>query len=123
MIIGIGIDIVETDRFLEWTDFKKKRIFTKKELDYAAEDQCHEERHLAKFWAAREAFVKALGTGFDGDIAYTDVSITHDDAGKPELLIAGGAKKTLAKLSKNATVHLSLSDSDNNAIAMIVIEE
>ena len=75
MIIGIGIDLVECDRFLDWTAFKKQRIFTKKELEYADTDTANSEKHLANFWAAREACLKALGTGFGEDIAFSDVSV------------------------------------------------
>ncbi|MDR0449593.1 MAG: holo-ACP synthase [Rickettsiales bacterium] len=122
MILGIGNDIAVCSRFLEWTEFKKNRIFTKKEIAYASEDNCNEEKHLAKFWAAREAFVKALGTGFDDGIAFTDVSVLHDERGAPELLIAGEAKKILAAKSKDARVHLALSDDGDYALANVVIE-
>ena len=74
MIIGIGIDLVESDRFLDWSAFKKQRIFTKKELEYANDDNARSEKHLANFWAAREATLKALGTGFGDDISFSDIS-------------------------------------------------
>ena len=72
VIVGIGIDLVECDRFLDWSAFKKQRIFTKKELEYADADNANAEKHLANFWAAREAALKALGTGFGDDIAFVD---------------------------------------------------
>ena len=72
MIVGIGIDLVECGRFLDWSAFKKSRIFTKKELEYADNDNANSEKHLANFWAAREAFLKAIGTGFSDDIAFSD---------------------------------------------------
>lgn len=123
MIIGIGIDLVECDRFLDWSAFKKQRIFTKKELEYADADNANAEKHLANFWAAREAFLKALGTGFGDDIAFSDVSVIHDEAGRPELLLTGGAKATLKELtSGNAKVHLSITDQDDYSVAMVVIE-
>ena len=83
MIAGIGIDLVECDRFLDWSAFKKQRIFTKKELEYADNDNANSEKHLANFWAAREACLKALGTGFGDDIGFSDVSVTHND-GHPQ---------------------------------------
>ena len=98
MIVGIGIDLVECDRFLDWSAFKKQRIFTKQELEYAEADNANAEKHLANFWAAREACLKALGTGFGDEIGFSDVSVTHDDAGRPELLLAGGAKAKLKEL-------------------------
>ena len=123
MIIGIGIDLVECGRFLDWSAFKKQRIFTKKELEYAENDNANSEKHLANFWAAREAFLKAIGTGFGEDIAFSDVSVVHNDAGRPELLIVGGAKAALKTLAPDgANIHLSLTDQDDYSAAMVVIE-
>ena len=123
MIVGIGIDLVECGRFLDWSAFKKQRIFTKKELEYADNDNANAEKHLANFWAAREACLKALGTGFGDDIAFSDVSVVHDEAGCPELLIAGGARAKLKELAGiTARVHLSLTDQDDYSAAMVVID-
>jgi len=124
VILGIGIDLVECDRFLDWSAFKKQRIFTKKELEYADTDNANAEKHLANFWAAREACLKALGTGFGDNIAFSDVSVIHDDAGKPELLIAGGAKTALKELAGgDAKIHLSITDQDDFSAAFVVIEK
>lgn len=124
MIIGIGIDLVESDRFLDWSAFKKQRIFTKKELEYADEDSARAEKHLANFWAAREATLKALGTGFSDDISFSDISVSHDDKGRPELVIAGGAKTALKELAgSNANVMLSITDQDDYSAAVVVIEK
>ncbi len=123
MITGIGIDLVECERFLDWSAFKKQRIFTKKELEYADNDNANSEHHLANFWAAREAFLKALGCGFGESIAFSDVSVTHDENGRPELLIAGGAKALLKEqVGMTARVHLSITDQDSYCAAMVVIE-
>jgi len=125
MIIGIGIDLVECDRFLDWSAFKKQRIFTKKELEYADMDSANAEKHLANCWAAREACLKALGTGFGEEIAFSDVSVTHNDAGCPELLIAGGARARLKELTggTDANVHLSITDQNDYSAAIVVIEK
>lgn len=125
MIIGMGIDLVESNRFLDWSAFKKQRIFTKKELEYADTDSANAEKHLANFWAAREACLKALGTGFGDDIAFSDVSVTHDEAGRPDLLIAGGARTVLKELAGGAEVklHLSISDQSDNSVAVVIIEK
>lgn len=124
MIIGIGIDLVECGRFLDWSAFKKQRIFTKKELEYADMDNANAEKHLANFWAAREACLKALGTGFGEDIAFPDVSVIHDDAGRPELLIAGGARAKLKEIAgPDARVHLSITDQDDYSAAFVIIEK
>ena len=123
MIIGIGIDMVECGRFLDWSGFKKSRIFTKKELEYADNDNANSERHLANFWAAREAFLKAMGTGFGDDIAFSDVSVTHNDAGKPDLIITGGAKAALKEIAPGARVHISITDQGDYSCAVAIIEK
>ena len=124
MIVGIGIDLVESGRFLDWSAFKKQRIFTKKELEYADADNANAEKHLANFWAAREACLKAMGTGFGDDIAFLDISVVHDDNGRPELLISGGARAVLKEIAcTGATVHLSITDQDAYSAAMVVIEK
>jgi holo-[acyl-carrier protein] synthase len=123
VIIGIGIDLVECGRFLDWSAFKKQRIFTKKELEYADNDNANSEKHLANFWAAREAFLKAIGTGFGDDIAFSDVSVVHNDNGRPELLISGGAKSALkAVAGGDVNIHLSITDQSDYCAAMVVIE-
>lgn len=124
MILGIGIDLVECDRFLDWSAFKKQRIFTKKELEYADAYNANAEKHLANFWAAREACLKALGTGFGDDIAFSDVSVVHDEAGRPELLIAGGAKALIKELAGgDAKIHLSITDQGDYSAAFVIIEK
>lgn len=123
VIVGIGIDLVECERFLDWSAFKKQRIFTKKELEYADNDNANAEKHLANFWAAREACLKAMGCGFGESIAFSDVSVIHDENGKPELLIAGGARAALKELAgMTARVHLSITDQNTNSAAIVVIE-
>ena len=124
MIVGIGIDLGECGRFRDWSAFKKQRIFTKKELEYADADNANAEKHLANFWAAREACLKALGIGFGDDIGFSDVSVTHNDAGRPELMLAGGTKAALKELAGgDAVVHLSITDQDDYSAAIVVIEK
>ncbi|MDR1206915.1 MAG: holo-ACP synthase [Rickettsiales bacterium] len=124
MIVGIGLDLVECGRFLDWSAFKKQRIFTKKELGYADGNSANSERHLANFWAAREAFLKALGCGFGDDISFSDVSVTHNDAGQPELILTGGAKAALkAMVGPDAQIFVSLTDQGDYSAAVVVIEK
>ncbi len=124
MIVGIGIDLVESSRFLDWSAFKKQRIFTKKELEHADADNANSEKHLANFWAAREAFLKALGTGFGEDITFSDVSVIHKDSGCPELLITGGAKAALKEIAgANANVKISITDQGEHSAAFVIIEK
>jgi len=124
VIIGIGIDLVECGRFLDWSAFKKQRIFTKNELEYADNDNANAEKHLANFWAAREACLKALNTGFGDNISFSDVSVIHNDAGCPELLLNGGAKAVLKEVANGQKVnlHLSITDQADYSAAMVIIE-
>ncbi len=124
MIVGIGLDLVECDRFLDWSPFKKSRIFTKKELEFAEEDSANSERHLANFWAAREAFLKALGVGFGDSINFSDVSVSHNENGKPELVITGGAKAALKTAAgTDACTHVSITDQGDYSAAVVIIEK
>ena len=124
MIVGVGIDMVSSERFLDWSTFKKSRIFTKKELEYADNDNANSEKHLANAWAAREACLKALGVGFGENIAFSDVSVTHDERGKPELIITGGAKALLKEMAgPDARVHVSITDQDGYCMAFVVVEK
>ena len=124
MILGIGIDLVECNRFLDWSAFKKQRIFTKSELEYADNDNANAEKHLANFWAAREACLKAMGSGFSDNIGFSDISVVHDDAGRPELLLTGGAKAALKDICNDGTIqiHLSITDQSDYSAAMVVID-
>ena len=124
MILGIGIDLVECNRFLDWSAFKKQRIFTKNELEYAENDNANAEKHLANFWAAREACLKAMGTGFGDSISFSDVSVIHNDAGCPELLLTGGAKAALKDICNGCSlkIHLSITDQADYSAAIVVIE-
>ncbi|MCL2748628.1 MAG: holo-ACP synthase [Alphaproteobacteria bacterium] len=124
MLVGLGLDLVECGRFLDWSPFKKSRIFTKKELEFAENDSANSERHLANFWAAREAFLKALGCGFGDNINFSDVSVTHDEAGKPDLIIAGGAKAVLKTIAgADARIHVSITDQGDYCAAVVIIEK
>ena len=122
MILGVGIDMVECGRFLDWSPFKKSRIFTKKELDYADAKGTGGEKHLANCWAAREAFVKALGTGFGDDMQFSDISVSHDENGRPEIVLVGGAKAALKAHTENGKIHLSITDQGEYSAAVVIIE-
>lgn len=98
-MIGIGIDMVELDRFrttLERTPGIRDRLFRPDERAYA--DQRHDptERYAARF-AAKEAVMKALGVGL-GEIALYDIEVVRAENGKPSVLLHGGAAALAAEL-------------------------
>ena len=111
VIVGIGMIWSNAADFWIGPRSKNNAYLQKKELEYADADNANAEKHLANFWAAREACLKALGIGFGDDIGFSDVSVTHNDAGRPELMLAGGAKAALKELAGgDAVVHLSITD-------------
>ena len=130
MIVGIGCDVVNMERLNKSDEFLErfsKRILGKDELrEFLAESKNSERENiiarLAKLYAAKEAFVKAMGTGFRDGIFLSDIQILHDTLGKPYLNIGGQAQTYLQKLCSVADLHLSISDDYPVAAAMVIIE-
>lgn len=131
MIIGIGTDLVDIGRIQEMLDRHgarfKQRCFTEVEQAKAAKRQnvAQVAATYAKRFAAKEACVKALGTGFIDDIAMKDIGVVEDKNGRPSLVLANGALVRLNKLMPENTrpaLHLSLTDEPPYAQAFVVIE-
>ena len=127
MIIGIGIDIVDINRIEKTLDkYGKKfklRCFSKNEI-YNSEKNIKPANSYAKKFAAKEAFAKALGTGFAHGIFWKDITIHNDIYGKPFVKLYGNARKKLNELySESCYIDVSLSDEKNYAIANIVIHK
>lgn len=122
MIYGMGVDLVELDRMAgSWHKFGEKlarRILHGLEWDEFSRNP-RPERYLAKRWAAKEAFAKAMGTGFGCGIYMRDVRISHNGAGQPQLACDGAAHKWLCQ--RNARCHLSLSDERSMVCAVVLI--
>ena len=94
MIIGLGTDIVEVQRIGEMIDrhgdLFLKRVFTPLEIDYCSQKKaCNQ--HYAGRWAAKEAVMKTLGTGFTKGVGWTDIEILTRRSGQPYLQMTGGA--------------------------------
>jgi holo-[acyl-carrier protein] synthase len=91
-----GIDLVEVSRIREMLDRHPdrflERVFTKGEAAYAQGHQRYAE-HLAARFAAKEAVLKALGTGWSGGVAWTDIEVCREPTGKPTIRLAGHASK------------------------------
>lgn len=131
MIIGIGTDLVDIGRIQKVLDCHgarfEQRCFTDVEQAKAAKRQDIEKisATYAKRFAAKEACVKALGTGFIDDITMKDIGVVEDENGRPSLVLTGGALARLNKLMPENTrpvLHLSLSDEPPYAQAFVVIE-
>jgi holo-[acyl-carrier protein] synthase len=124
MIFGIGTDIVEVARIdASITQFGNdfaKRILAQSELASYENSQI-KARFLAKRFAAKEAFSKALGTGLRAPATFQNIAVSHDDLGKPILILADELQAFLK--SKNITkTHVSISDEKNLAAAFVVLE-
>ena len=120
MIIGIGIDAVEIERFrqaLERTASLKERLFTAEELSYV-QPQVDPSASLAARFAAREAVMKALGVGL-GAFDFHDVSVCRASSGQPDLLVVGRAQQ-LATDQGIARWHLSLTHTESIAMAYVI---
>lgn len=124
MIVGLGLDIAEIDRieaaigrhgapFIE-------RLFTPGEVAYCESHKNRFERYAARF-AAKEAAMKALGTGWRRGVRWRDIEVTRETGGKPVLHLAGVARELANRLGvKN--ISLSITHSGNLALAQVIFE-
>ena len=127
-VLGTGIDIVENYRLKKLllkkkSNFKSK-IFTNNEIAYC-EKKSNITNCYSKRFAAKEAFVKALGTGFRKNINFKDIEVLSNHYGKPYLLIN---KKVINKIKtsfkvKKFNISLSISDEKKYAIASVIISK
>ena len=120
LILGIGIDAVDIERFrksLERTPSMHRRLFTDSELAYVA-PKADPVPSLAARFATREAVMKAMGLGL-GAFGFHDVWVDHRDSGEPLLNVTGRAAE-LATERGIARWHLSITHTDQVAIAYVV---
>jgi holo-[acyl-carrier protein] synthase len=120
MIIGVGVDAVEIDRFrrsLERTPSMKTRLFTQEELEYV-EPHDDPSASLAARFAAREAVMKAMGVGL-GAFEFHDVWVQRADSGRPTLAVTGRAEQIANELGVTDW-HLSITHTDTTAIAYVI---
>jgi holo-[acyl-carrier protein] synthase len=122
MIVGTGVDIVETsriERVLERHGERlARRLFTAAEISYCEKFKNKAERYAARF-AAKEAAFKALGTGWRGGVRWVDVEVSHQPSGKPELVLRGRAQE-LAHALGVAQTAVSISHADRYAMALVI---
>jgi holo-[acyl-carrier protein] synthase len=123
-ILGIGVDLVECariDHSLErFGDRFLHRVFTEGEIAYS-QSMKFPARHLAARFAAKEAVSKAFGTGIGKAMGWRDIDVQKKESGEPFLVLAGHA----AELAKERGVRsslITLSHTDNHAVAMVVLE-
>jgi holo-[acyl-carrier protein] synthase len=123
MIKGVGTDIVEVARIAEKIikgQGFRELVFTAAEIDYC-EAMAHPHQHYAARFAAKEAFFKAMGTGWANGTAFNEIGIIHDAQGKP-LLQLTGATATWAASNGAGRITVSLSHIKDTATAVVIIE-
>ena len=129
MIIAIGSDLCNIERIASsierFGERFEQRVFTEVERAKAARRPFTKAGTLAKRFAAKEAFAKAVGTGFKAGVFMRDIGVVNLDTGAPTVALTGGAAARLARLvpdGHEAVVHLTLTDDHPWAQAFIVIE-
>ena len=123
MILGVGIDQIEVARLArkENDELFLKKVFSKEEIAYC-QGRGIPAQHFAARFAAKEAFLKAIGVGLNGGFDLADISILPDEAGKPVLVAADSVNAHLTQLEVQA-VHVSLSHLKEIATAIVIIEK
>lgn len=123
MIVGTGIDICEVQRIREamerHTRFRD-RVFTDREVAYAESKANRYERYAARF-AAKEAAMKALGTGWRGGLAWRDLEVINLRSGRPTLAFHGVAAEIAGRLGAR-NISLSLTHTVEQAMAFVILE-
>ena len=129
MIAGIGCDVVNMERLNKSLEFLERfgaRILGKDEQKELMQGKTLDKEKfaasLAKRYSAKEAFVKALGTGFRNGIFLADIHVLHNKYGKPFFQISGEALRYMQKMYRDPILHLSVSDDYPVAISMVIIE-
>lgn len=129
MIIGLGSDLCNIERIRNSLDrFGERfenRVFTDVELSKARRRPHTRAGTLAKRFAAKEAFSKAVGTGFRKGVFMKDIGVVNSPSGAPTLSLSGGAKAALDRLVPEghiAKVHLTLTDDHPWAQAFVILE-
>jgi holo-[acyl-carrier protein] synthase len=124
MIIGVGIDHVEMQEFKPRVKAKGgrfvRRVFTTSEIAYAKKTDDFVQRLAARF-AAKEAVLKALGTGWTDDVDWREIEITNNTDGQPAVLLSGRTAKIATRL-KARRMLVSMSHTRHLATAQVVIE-
>jgi len=125
MIVGTGIDIAEVPRIREVIERHGerflKRIFTEGEIQYCESKANRVERYAARF-AAKEAGMKAIGTGWNHGVRWRDIEVARKPGERPTLVLHGKAAEFAAKLGAT-NIALSLTHTAEQAFAQVILEK
>ena len=124
MITGVGTDLIEVERVagkISKEEGFRELVFSPIEIAYC-ESKANKYQHYAARFAAKEAFLKAIGTGWISGIAFNEIQITNDEQGKPLLTLIGGTSKFL-QTREIGNTWVSLSHLSNVCSAVVIIEK
>ncbi len=125
MIVGLGIDIAEPARVRAAAERYGRRflerVFTEKEIAYCERKRNKWERYAARF-AAKEAAMKALGTGWRRGVRWRDLEVTNLPSGRPTLALTGQARK-LGRRQGVRRIALSLTHAESFVLAQVIFEK
>ena len=122
-MLGIGCDLADVERIEKAIAHKgfKERVFTPGEIAYCTGIHGDKAQSYAARFAAKEAFLKAIGTGLRGGGQLTEISVANDELGKPELKVTGYYASYVEKLGVKK-IHLTLSHTATTAMAVVLLE-
>ena len=122
-MLGIGCDLTEVERIKKAIARKgfKERVFAPEEIAYCTGPHGDKAQSYAARFAAKEAFLKAIGTGLRGSGQLTEIAVINDGMGKPELKVTGYFADYIEKLGVKK-IHLTLSHTAAAAMAVVVLE-
>ncbi|MBP6730520.1 MAG: holo-ACP synthase [Chitinophagales bacterium] len=122
MIAGIGTDIIQVERIKRAIEKEalKLKVFSAREIEYCDKDKSGES--YAARAAGKEAFFKALGTGWRDKMGISEVEILNDELGKPFIELSGETLKVFERKG-GGRIHISLSHTKENAVAFVIIEQ
>ena len=124
VIVSIGTDIIEVYRIretIERTPRFAQRVFTVREREYCQSKGAAAAQSYAARFAAKEAFLKALRTGWRGELTWQNIEVRNDADGVPAFELTGEAKRRLEEMRVD-TIHLSLSHTNEHATAQVILE-
>jgi holo-[acyl-carrier protein] synthase len=124
MIFGIGVDVVQISRIgsllNRWGNRFLRRVFTKQEIQYCMLRK-NPSPHLAVRFAAKEAFLKALGTGYSQGVRWKDIEVIHLSSGRPNLQLHNNTKTMCQSHGING-IHVSMSHDGDYGLVQVILE-
>jgi holo-[acyl-carrier protein] synthase len=125
VIIGLGVDIAEVPRIKATIERRGepflRRVFTPREIEYCERFKNKFERYAGRF-AAKEAAMKALGTGWRGGVRWVDLEVVREQSGRPTMALSGEAANIAGQLGVRR-ISLSITHTEAEALAQVIFED